>query len=120
MSTTQKPIFDTLFFNNITGGDEDFKNELIEVFISSSDDQLFEIKKAAEDKNSDQYNWHSVLHSLKGSCSSIGAIQLSELIIKNQNKSNNQISKEERLNIYKEIEQLLQKTKSEMLKIKTN
>ncbi|MDA7705369.1 Hpt domain-containing protein [Rickettsiales bacterium] len=119
MSTTQKPIFDTVFFNNITDGDESFKNELIDVFISSAQDQLHEIRKAAEEQNSNQYGWHSALHSLKGSCSSIGAIKLSSFIIEHQNK-NLDLTKEYKISIYNDIKSILEETESEITKEKSN
>jgi|DEB0MinimDraft_10_1074344.scaffolds.fasta_scaffold30775_2 HPt (histidine-containing phosphotransfer) domain-containing protein len=115
MSTTLKPIFDMAFFNDITDGDKDFQSELTEVFVSSVSDQLLDIKKVSEEQKSNPYKWHSVLHSLKGSCSSIGAIKLSDFIISKQNKNIN-FTREEKIKIYKKIETLLEETKSELLK----
>ena len=117
MSTTKKPIFDNQFFNDITDGDDDFKKELIDIFISSTAEQLSEIEKVANSNNSDEDSWHSVLHSLKGSCFSIGALKLSDFIANSQNEDSKH-SKEEKIEIYKEIAKLLEEIKSEMLKIK--
>ena len=36
MSTTEKPILNKEVFENITNGDSEFKNELINIFISST------------------------------------------------------------------------------------
>jgi HPt (histidine-containing phosphotransfer) domain-containing protein len=110
-----KPIFDIEFFNDITDGDKDFQSELIEVFISSVEEQLLDIKKVSEEQKSDPYKWHSVLHSLKGSCSSIGAIRLADFIISKQNK-NIDFTTEEKIEIYKNIAILLEETKSELSK----
>lgn len=115
MSTTLKPIFDIEFFNDITDNDKDFQSELIEIFISSVSEQLLDIEKEAKEQKSDPYKWHSVLHSLKGSCSSIGAIRLSDFIISKQNKDID-FTREEKIKIYKKIETLLEETKSELLK----
>lgn len=118
MSTTEKPIFDNHFFNNITEGDREFTDELIELFISSSGDQLLEIKKVADSKDSDSNAWHSALHSLKGSCSSIGALKLAEFIIDNQNKGS-ELTQEDRIKIHKEIAIMLDKTTSKMLELRS-
>ena len=118
MSTTEKPIFDYNFFNNITEGDQEFTNELIELFISSAGDQLLEIKKVADSEDSDSNAWHSALHSLKGSCSSIGALKLAEFIIDNQNKDS-KLTQEDRIKIHKEIAIMLDQTTSKMLELRS-
>ena len=119
MSTTEKPILNKEVFENITNGDSEFKNELINIFISSTKEQIAEIKEVAKSSNSNQYQWYSVLHSLKGSCSSVGAVKLSEFIIENQNKDEG-YEKEERIRIYEEIKSLLEETNDAILSMISN
>jgi|TARA_B110000259_G_scaffold49330_1_gene57726 HPt (histidine-containing phosphotransfer) domain-containing protein len=116
MTTTEKPIFDNDFFNGVTDGDEEFKDALIKIFISSTENQIIEIKKVAYSTECDQNNWYSALHSLKGSCSSIGAIKLTSFIIDKQSMSE-ELNTEDKIEAYEEIHRLLGEVKSEILKI---
>ena len=60
MSTTEKPILNKEVFENITNGDSELKNQLINIFISSTKEQIAEIKEVAKSSNSNQYQWYSV------------------------------------------------------------
>ncbi|MFT4718681.1 MAG: HPt (histidine-containing phosphotransfer) domain-containing protein [Rickettsiales bacterium] len=116
MLTTEKPIFDNDFFGSITDGDEEFKDTLIKIFISSTENQIIEIKKVVDSAKYNQNNWYSALHSLKGSCSSVGAIKLTSFITDKQNMSE-ELNREDKIEAYEEMHKLLEEVKSEILKI---
>lgn len=116
MSSTEKLILDIKFFNNLTSGDQTFHNELIDVFIDSTKKQLSDIKNSINVKDG-RYIWHSSLHTLKGSCLSIGALRLAHFILSNQNKEKD-LPKDQKIAIYNEVEELLSKTIDEIEKLK--
>jgi HPt (histidine-containing phosphotransfer) domain-containing protein len=116
MPTTEKPIFDNDFFDIVTDGDKEFKDTLIKIFISSTESQIIEIKKVVYSSKCNQNNWYSALHSLKGSCSSVGATKLTSFITDKQQMSE-ELNREDKIEAYEEIHRLLEEVKSEILKI---
>lgn len=96
---------DLSLLNSYTDGDLESQKELIEIFYSKSKNDIEELKDHCEDGPSKE--WVEIAHSLKGSSSYIGAITLKDLC--DMAQSMYDVSKAERLDMYKKIKAELDK-----------
>lgn len=87
-SKSDKPI-DISHLQEISGGDEDFEQMIIQEFIETSAELLEELQTAVED--GDIIEIQSIAHNLKGCSRNVGAGPFAEvcLAIENQVRSEN-------------------------------
>ena len=66
-------------------GDQEFLEELVNIFLSQSEDIMKDIISSTEEKNAQAIN--KAAHKLKGSCLNLGAQPMSELCQKIESSS---------------------------------
>jgi HPt (histidine-containing phosphotransfer) domain-containing protein len=73
----QGPI-DLAYLKSIIDNDEQFKNELFEIFCENVSRNLLKMEEAIESGNAN--SWYMAAHAFKGSSASIGAFRLSTIM----------------------------------------
>lgn len=90
--------YDLSILRQMTGGDKDFMNHMIQVFIEEAPIQIEEIKNAFNTNNLTVVS--SVAHKLKSSCKSMGILKAPDLVFeieKNTKELNLQGELEEKI-----------------------
>lgn len=72
-------LYDLSILSQMTGGDKEFMNHMIRVFIEEAPQQIQEIKTAFSKNNTASIS--TVAHKLKSSCKSMGVLKLPDLIL---------------------------------------
>lgn len=67
--------FDAAFLDVYTGGDEELRNQVLELFLIQGELLLDRLRQARGDERA----WHDAAHSLKGCAAGIGASGLADL-----------------------------------------
>jgi HPt (histidine-containing phosphotransfer) domain-containing protein len=104
-----RPMFDMDHVREITDGDMEFLNELIEIFKADCPEKLAGISRAIKEKNFNALD--ETAHSLKGSSGNLGLTRVYELSYKleKMGKSENIEGADEAL---KELEEELERFKN--------
>ncbi|WP_287129988.1 Hpt domain-containing protein [Candidatus Cyanaurora vandensis] len=71
------PILDRFHLDDMTGGDQVFERELLQLFLTDIQTQLAGIELALNQNNPTELQRHA--HQVKGSCFNVGAIALGTL-----------------------------------------